>query len=74
MTFEAPIKDNERNVAKYGNVVPVKVRTTGSCTGAAITTPQLYLTVVKGPFDDVDEGTTSWPRASATPTPTTACG
>ena len=26
-SFQAPIKDNERNIAKYGNVVPVKVAT-----------------------------------------------
>jgi hypothetical protein len=47
-SFEAPIKDNERNIAKYGNVVPVKVRLASSCTGAVTTAPELYITVIKG--------------------------
>jgi hypothetical protein len=57
VTFEAPIKDNERNVTKWGNVVPIKVRIVSSCTGTSVTTPQLYLTVVKGSYDTIDEGT-----------------
>ena len=55
-TFDAPIKENERNVAKYGNVIPVKVRLASSCTGVATNTPELYITVAKGTgvdtFDD----------------------
>ena len=58
VTFEAPIKDNERNVTKYGNVVPVKVRITSSCTGASITTPRALLDRRQGFLRlDVDEGT-----------------
>jgi hypothetical protein len=57
ISFEAPIKDNERNVTKWGNVVPIKVRIVSSCTGAAVTSPALYLTVVKGSYDNIDEGT-----------------
>ena len=47
-TFDAPIKENERNIAKYGNVIPVKVRLASSCTGVATNTPELYITVAKG--------------------------
>jgi len=47
-SFQAPIMDNERNLAKAGNVVPVKVALTSSCTGAAVTTTTLYVQVVKG--------------------------
>jgi hypothetical protein len=48
-SFQAPIKDNERNLAKAGNVVPVKVALTSSCApGTTITTPTLYVEVVKG--------------------------
>jgi hypothetical protein len=46
--FQAPIKDNERNLAKAGNVVPVKVSLISSCTGVAITSPTLYIVLVKG--------------------------
>lgn len=46
--FQAPIKDNERNIAKYGNVVPIKVSLVSSCTGAAITTASLYVTLTPG--------------------------
>jgi len=47
-SFQAPIMDNERNLAKAGNVIPVKVVLTSSCTGAAITTQTLYVQVVLG--------------------------
>ena len=30
-SFKAPIKDNERNIAKYGNVVPIKVELASNC-------------------------------------------
>jgi len=46
--FRAPIMDNERNIAKYGNVVPVKVQLTNPCTGGTVTTESLYITVAKG--------------------------
>ena len=46
--FKDPIRDNERNIAKYGNVVPVKVQLSSSCSGAAITNADLYLTIVEG--------------------------
>ena len=47
-TFDAPIKENERNIARYGNVVPVKVRLASSCTGVATNAPNLYITVAQG--------------------------
>jgi hypothetical protein len=50
--FKDPIRDNERNIAKYGNVVPVKVLLSSSCTGAAVTTVSLHLTVVEGNITD----------------------
>jgi hypothetical protein len=56
--FEAPIKDNERNIAKYGNVVPIKVRITSSCSGAAITSPTLFITIAEGNVADVLPDTT----------------
>jgi hypothetical protein len=59
-SFQAPIKDGERNLAKAGNVVPVKVKLVSSCTGAAITTTTLYVEVVKGivSADEVVDGNT----------------
>jgi VCBS repeat-containing protein len=50
--FQAPIKDNERNIAKYGNVVPVKVQLTNPCSGASVTTPSLFITIVQGNVSD----------------------
>jgi hypothetical protein len=47
-SFDAPIMQNERNIAKYGNVVPVKVRLAGSCSGSLVTSPTLFLTVSQG--------------------------
>ena len=47
-SFQAPIQDNERNIAKYGNVVPIKVSLVSSCTGAAVTTASLYITLTQG--------------------------
>jgi hypothetical protein len=52
VSFKDPIRDNERNIAKYGNVVPVKVLLSSSCTGAAVTTVSLHLTVVEGNITD----------------------
>jgi PKD repeat protein len=46
-TFQAPIKGNERNIAKWGNVVPVKVGLS-NCAGESSTLPTLYLTAAKG--------------------------
>jgi hypothetical protein len=49
VSFLAPIRDDVRNVAKYGNVVPVKVQLGSSCTaGTTITTESLFLTIVRG--------------------------
>jgi hypothetical protein len=57
-TWKDPIRDNERNIAKYGNVVPVKLSLASSCTGAAVTTPNLFLTYVMGNVgDDAADGT-----------------
>ena len=50
--FKDPIRDNERNIAKYGNVLPVKVLLSSSCSGAAITTAAMYLTIVEGNVTD----------------------
>ena len=47
-SFQAPIQDNERNIAKFGNVVPIKVSLVSSCTGAAVTTASLYITLTPG--------------------------
>jgi hypothetical protein len=47
--FLPPIKDSERNIAKYGNVVPVKVELASSCNpGTTITNVSLFLTYVQG--------------------------
>jgi hypothetical protein len=46
--FRPPIQDNERNIAKWGNVVPVKVVLTNPCTGASITDVSLFVQLVKG--------------------------
>jgi len=46
--FRPPIQDNERNIAKFGNVVPVKVQLTNPCTGTTVTNQSLYITVAKG--------------------------
>jgi hypothetical protein len=47
-SFRAPIMGTERNIAKWGNVVPIKVVLTSICVpGAQLTTPPLYVTAVK---------------------------
>ena len=55
--FRPPIVDNERNIAKYGNVVPVKVVLTNTCTGASVTNASLYITLAKGIGDEAIEDT-----------------
>jgi VCBS repeat-containing protein len=55
--FRPPIMDNERNIAKYGNVVPVKVQLTNSCTGGTDTNVTLYITLAKGVGDEAIEDT-----------------
>ncbi len=53
-SFKAPIKNNERNIAKYGNVVPIKVELASSCfPGTTITTADLYITIAMGNVADV---------------------
>ncbi len=48
-SFKAPIMDNERNIAKYGNVVPVKVVLESQCSpGTTVTDQSLYITLAKG--------------------------
>ena len=49
--------DSERNIAKYGNVVPVKVVLTNTCTGASVTNVSLYITLAKGAGDEAIEDT-----------------
>ena len=49
--------DNERNIAKYGNVVPVKVVLTNTCTGASVTNVSLYITLAKGSGSEAIEDT-----------------
>ena len=57
-SWKDPIRDNERNIAKYGNVVPVKLQLASTCTGATVTSPTLFLTTVKGNVgDDTPDGT-----------------
>jgi hypothetical protein len=51
-SFKDPIRDGERNIAKYGNVVPVKVQLTSSCTGITVTNVTLHLTIVQGDVSD----------------------
>jgi hypothetical protein len=51
--FAPPIMDNERNIARYGNIVPVKVRVTSGCTGTAITSLSLFLSYVEGTGDSI---------------------
>ena len=53
-SFKAPIKDNERNIAKYGNVVPIKVDLASSCTGALTTSPVLHITIALGNATDIE--------------------
>jgi hypothetical protein len=55
--FKAPIMDNERNIAKYGNVVPVKVVLTNTCTGATVTNVPLFITIAKGVGNEAIEDT-----------------
>ncbi|HVD09451.1 MAG TPA: Ig-like domain-containing protein [Gaiellaceae bacterium] len=55
--FRPPIMDNERNIAKYGNVVPVKVVLTNTCTGATVTNVPLFITLAKGVGDEAIEDT-----------------
>ncbi len=53
MAFLPPIKDGERNIVKWGNVVPVKVAVTNPCTGAPVTA-NLYVSYYQGMGDPVD--------------------
>ena len=47
--FQAPIKEDERNIAKYGNVVPVKVDLRSMCfPGTSVTNRTLHITIVSG--------------------------
>jgi hypothetical protein len=55
--FRPPIQDNERNIAKYGNVVPVKVMLTNPCTGASVTNVSLFVTTVQGAGAEIIEDT-----------------
>jgi hypothetical protein len=50
--FKDPIRDNERNIAKYGNVVPIKVQLNSMCSGQIITAPVLHITIVEGNVSD----------------------
>jgi hypothetical protein len=58
-SFQAPIKDNERNIAKYGNVVPVKVILASSChAGTTNTSAVLHISIAQGNITgDVPDGT-----------------
>ncbi len=48
-SFKAPIIDNERNLAKAGSVVPVKVALSSMCSpGATVTNRNLYVQVITG--------------------------
>jgi hypothetical protein len=54
-TFQAPIKDRTRNVAKLGSVVPVKVILT-DCNGQVITNESLFITLGSGTNGEELEG------------------
>lgn len=57
VSFLAPIKDNERNFAKYGNVLPVKVSLASSCNpGTQISTASLYLSYIQGTSNETIVG------------------
>ena len=55
--FRPPIMDSERNIAKYGNVVPVKVRLANACTGESLTSVELHITLHQGTGDETIEST-----------------
>ena len=46
--FLAPIKDSERNFAKWGNVLPVKVSLMSSCNPGQQLSANLYLSYIQG--------------------------
>ena len=47
--FRPPIKEDVRNIAKYGNVVPVKVELMSRCfPGTTVTSPTLHITIALG--------------------------
>jgi hypothetical protein len=56
--FQVTIKQNERIIAKYGNVVPIKVNVVSSCTGAAVTGLTLHITIANGDVDNVQPDAT----------------
>ena len=57
LSFLSPIRDNERNIAKYGNVVPVKVAATSSCNPGQPYALDLYVTWVIGSGGEVTDST-----------------
>jgi len=61
-SFLSPIRDDTRNLAKYGNVVPIKVSLASQCTpGTTVTNVPLFLTLVQGDAtldDSVNDSTT----------------
>jgi hypothetical protein len=59
VAFKAPIKDNERNFAKYGNVLPVKVEIKSSCTGLPVNTASIFLSFVQGTGGEIIETTST---------------
>ena len=64
-TFGAPIKNNERNIAKYGNTVPLKITLTSSCSPTVTTTaPNLFVTLIKG-SDIAPEGVEIIPESTS---------
>jgi hypothetical protein len=50
---QAPFKDNQRNIVKAGNVVPVKVRVS-DCNGNPVTNRKLEIRLVQGVLDPSD--------------------
>jgi hypothetical protein len=65
--FLPPIKDGERNIAKYGNVVPVKVSITNPCANNAPVTANLFVSYYKGTGDPVDSTPVLTGESVATP-------
>jgi hypothetical protein len=64
--FLPPIVDGERNIVKYGNVVPVKVSVTNPCTNAPVSA-NLFVSYYQGDGDAVDSTPVDVATSVATP-------
>jgi hypothetical protein len=64
VTWDAPLKDGQRNVVKKGNVIPAKLHIV-DCLGNSVTDRTLSIRVVAGIVDpeDIAEGTGEIPTS-----------